>query len=106
MSAACGEPYASDDNIAIANGHADMNALEAAAPRAEYEALVAAVQFYGIPVGDGQGPEACYASPDDIATGTVISGCRCHSACASCGFGESPFPDTTEDCVACAPGPN
>ena len=104
MSAACGEPYASDDNIAIANGHADMNALEAAAPAAEYEALVAAVSFYGIPVGDGQGPEACYASPDDIATGTVISGCRCHSACVSCGFGASPFPDTTEDCVACAPG--
>ena len=54
MSAACGEPYASDDNIAIANGHAGHECLEAA-PAAEYEALVAAVQFYGIPVGDGQG---------------------------------------------------
>ena len=173
MSDACGEPYVSDDNIAIAYGYADMAALESAAisgapgsmdsgsyggPQPsqgdgqgpaecfENEGDTVAVsgcnchstcascgynsmptedadcitcqpghvlqQFYPdgtgfcypIPPGDGQGPEACYANPDDLNSGTVISGCRCHSECAKCGFGESPWPDTQVSCITCAEG--
>ena len=168
MSVACGEPYVSDDNIAIAYRYTDMADLESAAisgdsgshggpqpsqgdgqgPAAcfENEGDTVAVsgcnchstcascgynsmptenadcitcqpghvfqQFYPdgtgfchpIPPGDGQGPEACYANPDDLNSGTVISGCRCHSACVECGFGESPWPDTQYSCITCAEG--
>ena len=76
MSVACGEPYVSDDNIAIANGNTDMADLESAAISGDSGS-------HGGPQpsqGDGQGPAACFENEGDTV---AVSGCNCHSTCAS-----------------------
>ena len=53
------------------------------------------------------GPSACYML-DDAGNEVSINGCKCHTSCATCGYGsdEAPFQGVSgsNDCITCPDG--